>query len=66
MSDFCYVYDPAGNILSKRVHGKTTRFPYDAANQIASRINPDGSVVRYQYDAVGRLLNAVGYENRTT
>ena len=34
MSDFCYVNDPARNILSKTFHGKTTRFPYDAANQI--------------------------------
>ncbi len=65
MSDFCYVYDPAGNILSKTVHGKTTRFTYDVANQIASRINSDGSVVRYQYDAAGRLDNAVDPENWT-
>ena len=51
-----YVYDPAGNILSKTVHGRTTRFTYDAANQITSRTNSDGSVVRYQYDAAGRLV----------
>ena len=50
-----YVYDPAGNILSKTVHGRTTRFTYDAANQITSRTDPDGSVIRYQYDAAGRL-----------
>ncbi|PVY33289.1 RHS repeat domain-containing protein, partial [Victivallis vadensis] len=31
-----YVYDPAGNILSKTVAGKTTTYTYDKANQLVS------------------------------
>ena len=50
-----YVYDPAGNILSKTIDGKTTTFTYDKANQLVSS-TCDGKVTKYQYDAAGRLV----------
>ena len=50
-----YVYDPAGNILSKTVNGKTTAYTYDKANQLVTS-TADGKVTNYQYDAAGRLV----------
>lgn len=50
-----YVYDPAGNVLSKTVDGKTTIFTYDKANQLVSS-TVDGKTTRYAYDAAGRLV----------
>ena len=50
-----YVYDPAGNILSKTVNGKTTTFTYDKANQLVSS-TVDGKTTDYRYDGAGRLV----------
>ena len=50
-----YRYDPAGNILSKTVNGRTTVFSYDAANQLVSS-ERNGKTTRYAYDAAGRML----------
>lgn len=50
-----YVYDPAGNILSKTIEGKTTTYTYDKANQLVS-FTTDGKVTHYAYDAAGRLI----------
>lgn len=50
-----YVYDLAGNVLSKTVNGKTTTFTYDKANQLVSS-TVDGKTTRYAYDAAGRLV----------
>ena len=50
-----YVYDPAGNILSKTIGGKTTTYTYDKANQLVSSTT-DGKVTHYAYDAAGRLI----------
>ena len=50
-----YVYDPAGNILSKTIAGKTTSYTYDKANQLVSSTT-DGKVTAYQYDAAGRMV----------
>ena len=50
-----YVYDPAGNILSKTIDGKTTSYTYDKANQLVSSTT-DGKVTHYAYDAAGRLI----------
>ena len=54
-----YVYDPAGNILSKTIDGKTTTFTYDKANQLVSS-TCDRKVTKYQYDAAGRLIQEGG------
>ena len=50
------IYDPAGNILSKTVAGKTTTYTYDKANQLVSSKNADGKVTKYEYDAAGRMV----------
>ena len=50
-----YVYDPAGNILSKTVNGKATTFTYDKANQLVTS-TCDGKTTHYRYDAAGRLV----------
>ena len=52
-------YDPAGNILSKTVNGKTTVFTYDAANQLVSS-ECEGKVTQYDYDAAGRMVRDGG------
>jgi RHS repeat-associated protein len=54
-----YRYDPAGNILSKTVNGKTTVFTYDAANQLVSS-ECEGKVTQYDYDAAGRMVRDGG------
>ena len=50
------IYDPAGNILSKTVAGRTTTYTYDKANQLVSSTNVDGKVTKYEYDAAGRMV----------
>ncbi len=50
-----YVYDPAGNILSKTIESKTTTFTYDEANQLVSS-TCEGKTTTYEYDAAGRLV----------
>lgn len=50
-----YVYDPAGNILSKTIDGKITTYTYDKANQLVSSTT-DNKVTEYAYDAAGRLI----------
>ena len=50
------IYDPAGNILSKTVAGKTTTYTYDKANQLVSSKTADGKVTKYEYDAAGRMV----------
>lgn len=50
-----YVYDPAGNILSKTIGGVTTKYTYDKANQLLTSTR-NGKVTRYEYDAAGRLI----------
>ena len=50
------IYDPAGNILSKTVAGRTTTYTYDKANQLVSSKTADGKVTKYEYDAAGRMV----------
>lgn len=50
-----YVYDPAGNILSKTIDGKTTTYTYDKANQLVTS-TVAGKVTNYAYDAAGRMI----------
>ena len=50
-----YAYDKAGNMLKKRVNGKTTTFTFDDANQLVSSTT-DGVTTRYAYDAAGRMV----------
>ncbi|KAB8063726.1 RHS repeat-associated core domain-containing protein [Janthinobacterium violaceinigrum] len=50
-----YTYDPRGNMLSQSTNGRTTTYTYNHDRQISTISSPDGSVVRYQYNAAGRL-----------
>ena len=45
-----YVYDKSGNITEKVVNGETVRMTYDAANQLMSRTDADGTV-DFVYDS---------------
>ena len=54
-----YVYDLAGNILSKTIVGKTTSYTYDKANQLVSSVY-DGKTTHYEYDAAGRMVKEGG------
>ena len=54
-----YVYDPAGNILSKTIAGKTTSYTYDKANQLVNSVC-DGKTTHYEYDAAGRMVKEGG------
>ena len=58
-----YAYDPAGNILSKTVYGKTTTYTYGAANQLVSAIVHD-TKTSYAYDASGRLIRAANKKSQ--
>ena len=50
-----FTYDPRGNMLSKITNGRTITYTYNHDRQISTISNPDGNVVRYQYNAAGRL-----------
>jgi RHS repeat-associated protein len=50
-----YQFDASGNIIEKLVDGQTVRMTYDAANQLMSRTDRDGTV-NFIYDSAGRLV----------
>ncbi|MED5596113.1 RHS repeat-associated core domain-containing protein [Janthinobacterium sp. P210006] len=50
-----YTYDPRGNMLSQNTNGRTTAYTYNHDRQISTISNSDGSVLRYKYNAAGRL-----------
>lgn len=52
-----YTYDRNGNMLSRTVAGKTTKYAYDAANQLTSMTAGDGAVTRFAYDGAGRRVD---------
>ena len=69
-----YTYDPNGNRLTqtrRRTVGGTTEtltwtFAYDKASRIVQTTDPDGSVTRTTYDAVGKRSTTVDRKGRTT
>lgn len=50
-----YTYDPRGNLLSATTNGRTTVYTYTHDRQISTISRPDGGVMRYKYNAAGRL-----------
>jgi RHS repeat-associated protein len=50
-----YQFDASGNIIEKVVDGQTVRMSYDAANQLMSRTDREGTV-NFAYDSAGRLV----------
>ena len=53
-----YTYDNEGNQTSRteRATGKVTTYAWNALHQMTSAHLPDGSVVSYRYDALGRRV----------
>jgi RHS repeat-associated protein len=51
-----YTYDQAGRVETLREEDGTTRFTYDAEDQLTEVLRPNGSRIRYGYDAVGRRV----------
>jgi len=50
-----YKYDSRGNVVEQTVGSATYQFSYDKANQLTSRLGPDG-LRHYTYDRAGRLI----------
>jgi RHS repeat-associated protein len=53
-----YTYDNEGNLTRKveRASGKATTYTWNALHQLTSATLPDGTVVSYRYDALGRRV----------
>jgi RHS repeat-associated protein/uncharacterized repeat protein (TIGR01451 family) len=53
-----YTYDGEGNLTSKtvRASGAKTTYAWNALHQLTSATLPDGAVVSYRYDALGRRV----------
>ena len=53
-----YTYDNEGNLTSKTVRagGAKTTYAWNALHQMTSTTLPDGTVVTYRYDALGRRV----------
>jgi RHS repeat-associated protein len=53
---YSYEYDPVGNRLQQIIDGNTTEYLYDAANRLW-QASHQSTVVNYQFDANGNMLN---------
>ena len=59
-------YDPEGNLISKtKAGGERWNYEWNAAGMLARVIRPDGRVVTFTYDALGRRI-AKKYGRRIT
>ncbi len=53
-----YEYDALGNLCAKlTAQGQKWHYAWDVAGQLAEVVRPDGGVVRFTYDALGRRLS---------
>lgn len=55
-----YTYDQADNLISIQDAAGTTKYEYDATNQLTSVTYPDGKSIAYTYDAVGNRTKKIG------
>jgi RHS repeat-associated protein len=51
-----YTYDDNGNLLTKVVGTDTTQYAWDFENRLTSVTLPNGTVINYKYDALGRRI----------
>lgn len=52
-----FSYDPEGNLINKtRANGDRWTYEWNAAGMLARVIRPDGQVVSFTYDALGRRI----------
>ena len=56
--EFTYQYDANGNLTQKtqKSNGATTRYSYDAEDQLVRVDFPDGTNAQYRYDGLGRRI----------
>ncbi|SAK89693.1 ImpA family type VI secretion-associated protein [Caballeronia catudaia] len=61
-----FQYDDDGNLIERRDDTGVTRFDYDAEYRLTRLSLPDGSVIDYAYDAIGRRVRkrVAGRETR--
>jgi RHS repeat-associated protein len=64
---YTYTYDGEGNLKSRTViaTGKVTGYGWNADHQLTTVHLPDGGVVSYAYDPLGRRISAVGPSGTT-
>ena len=53
---FHTIYDNNGNLLTKVVSMNTTQYSWDYENRLTEVTLPNGTVVSYKYDALGRRI----------
>ncbi|MET3902016.1 YD repeat-containing protein [Paenarthrobacter sp. 4246] len=54
-----WVYDAGGRLLRETTPTGARTFEYDAAGQLSSVTEPDGSVTEYVYDGLGRRVRVI-------
>ena len=58
-----YTYDANGNVLTVTDSHGTITGTYDALNRVSSYTDTYGKVIRYEYDAVGKLPKIIYPDN---
>lgn len=61
-----FSYDTAGNMLTKTMGTKTTRFRYDLWNRLIEVQSPAGEITRYTYSLRGELLGILDPKEKLT
>lgn len=51
-----YSYDRSGNLTSKTSSEGTTTFVYDYENRLIKVVRPDGMIIEFKYDPLGRRI----------
>jgi YD repeat-containing protein len=54
-------YDPRGRLTSHQVGGELTSYDYDDVGQLHILTYPDGSFLRFEYDAAHRLTDIIDH-----
>jgi RHS repeat-associated protein len=61
-----YAYDALGNLSKKTLRaGQEWHYSWNSAGHLAEVVRPDGGVVRFQYDALGRRVSK-SYKGKVT
>ncbi|MBP2001376.1 RHS repeat-associated protein [Paenibacillus shirakamiensis] len=66
MKPVSYTYDLAGRRVTMTDGSGTTRYKYDGAGRLTSKILGDGKTIQYAYDAAGQLVNTTDYMGAVT